>query len=223
MNFTDREHKLYSILHDINNQISVGYLALQKFLKDNPQASSDHAISRSENAFARASELGRDSARIMRQSSKIDPMEGLIPFNQASSTFEDRYKEICRRVDITHTLKIDSFSQNQCILFDEGKTFRADENMITNAKAANATHVDLKFSNHGDYLHYSLKDNGDGMDSQTLNRVLLGSHSNKKNGGYGLRGTKEIIEKMGGYFSIDSVEGEWTEISILIPIVQNNK
>lgn len=69
-------------------------------------------------------------------------------------------------------------------------------------------------------LIVTIKDNGCGMDDETINNIFTPFYSKKSSGtGLGLCLSKEIIENHGGTIKYTSKINEWTLVKIIIPII----
>ena len=90
--------------------------------------------------------------------------------------------------------------------------YRCVQEALTNAvKHANARNVWIRSWLEGHTLHCSIRDDGDGFDAATLNRV-----SNRK--GLGLVAMRERVSAIGGTLRIVSEAGKGTELSIRLPL-----
>jgi PAS domain S-box-containing protein len=72
----------------------------------------------------------------------------------------------------------------------------------------------------GQYIKLIVRDNGHGMDAETLSRVTEPYFTTKSRGhgtGLGLPMAKNYAEQAGGRFEIDSIMGEYTEVILWLP------
>lgn len=70
-----------------------------------------------------------------------------------------------------------------------------------------------------EYLYIFVKDNGSGMDEETLENILEPFYTTKEKGtGLGVSLSKEIIEAHGGYITYDSTLGKGTTCKIVLPL-----
>lgn len=75
-------------------------------------------------------------------------------------------------------------------------------------------------------LQISIRDNGTGVSSSNLIRIFDEFYTTKPPGegtGLGLSIAKEVLEKNSGKISIQSTEGEMTEVTIVFPFVEQKK
>ncbi len=83
--------------------------------------------------------------------------------------------------------------------------------------------ISLKKSASGDKVLIKIKDNGCGMDSDTLGKVFTPLYTTKKNGtGLGLGICKQIIEQHGGEIDLQSKPKHGTIVTITLPYIKKN-
>jgi len=76
------------------------------------------------------------------------------------------------------------------------------------------------------HLHISIRDNGTGVSPSNLARIFDEFYTTKPPGegtGLGLSIAKEVLEKNNGKISIQSTEGEMTEVIVSFPFVEQKK
>ena len=129
-------------------------------------------------------------------------------------------------------LKIKSQIADTELYFDREILEKILINIISNA---------LKFTKEGDTISVTvskqddnnalikIKDTGIGINAAELPKLfdrfyqVDSSHTRERGGtGIGLSLTKELVELHKGKISVDSVEGEWTEFTIILPVSLNN-
>ena len=82
-----------------------------------------------------------------------------------------------------------------------------------------AAHPDLKA---GPYLKLSVIDTGDGMNSETLDRVFEPYFTTKDGGtGIGLAYVVKVMEAHKGTVRVESWPGKGTEIRLCLPLIDN--
>ena len=91
-------------------------------------------------------------------------------------------------------------------------------------QTANVTHNEMKGSpytpKHGKYIMIKVKDNGTGMDQETIERIFQPFFTTKDMGlgsGLGLASTYGIVKGHGGYIDVESEKGHGSVFSIFIP------
>lgn len=68
------------------------------------------------------------------------------------------------------------------------------------------------------FVKVSIKDYGEGIDSDNFDKIFEPYFTTKKNGyGIGLTVAKKIILEHEGYIFVNSVKGEWTEFTVYLP------
>ena len=81
--------------------------------------------------------------------------------------------------------------------------------------------IKISLKKQGKDLELKLKDNGIGISSKDIDRIFFDFYTTKSPGegmGLGLYIAKESIQKFNGSISALSIEGEYTEFTILLPI-----
>ncbi len=113
------------------------------------------------------------------------------------------------------------FPEEACsATLDASRLERAFANLIANAVEASEpgqeVTVELAATNPG-YL-VRIKDEGTGMDEETLRHIFIPFYSKKATGtGMGMAIAKKIIEEHKGTIDIDSAPGKGTEVRITLP------
>lgn len=82
----------------------------------------------------------------------------------------------------------------------------------------------VSINKQGDYIHFSVKDNGVGMSNEEIEKLLSSENETiKKFNGIGINNIHERIQMTyngQGTFAIDSRQGEYTNIIIKVPIIE---
>ncbi|MFZ6658247.1 MASE3 domain-containing protein [Undibacterium sp. TJN19] len=87
--------------------------------------------------------------------------------------------------------------------------FRIVQESLTNVvRHASATEVQIIFERSADKLHFTISDNGTGIDVEDM----------RKSRSFGLVGMRERVKAMHGEFLIDSQVGEGTRLEISLPL-----
>jgi two-component system sensor histidine kinase HydH len=134
----------------------------------------------------------------------------------------NRACEICKtkaegqEVTISTNLPVESVN----IAVDSFHLERAIANLITNAIEASQKGqniiVDVILEKY--YLAIRIKDEGSGMDKETLENIFIPFYSKKSGGtGLGMPIAKKIIEGHQGKIYVDSKPGRGTEITMRLP------
>jgi two-component system cell cycle sensor histidine kinase/response regulator CckA len=147
---------------------------------------------------------------------------------ESSATFGRTRKEIVISTDLAEDLypvKADGSQIEQVLI-----------NLFINAADAmsgggdlflqtvNVTHSEMKgrpyTPKHGKYIMIKVKDNGIGMDQETIKRIFQPFFTTKDMGlgsGLGLASTYGIVKGHGGYIDVESEKGHGSVFSIFIP------
>jgi signal transduction histidine kinase len=122
-----------------------------------------------------------------------------------------------QRKDISINLDI----EDSLVLCDENQLKQVFINLIKNAMEAmpDGGEVNIRSENKVYYIEVSIIDEGCGIDSEKLAKLGEPFYTTKENGtGLGLMVTKKIIEEHGGTFSIKSLLGEGTIVTLSLPL-----
>ncbi|RPI18995.1 MAG: HAMP domain-containing protein [Ignavibacteriae bacterium] len=124
-------------------------------------------------------------------------------------------------------LIIDSRNKNNNVIGDKDEVKRAFINIIRNSIQATDEklcnhkdgHINIETIKNNEYYSITIKDNGVGMDEETLQQLFEPYFSTKSSGmGLGLVITKKIIDDMKGKIFVKSEEKKGTEVEIRFPI-----
>ena len=95
---------------------------------------------------------------------------------------------------------------------------RVFQNLFKNALEAGATQVATTFSRNGDRVEITIKDNGPGMDAESVNRALRGGYTSKANGtGLGVGICRHLVTAHGGAFDLKSEPGHGVTVRLSFP------
>ncbi|MEI7492143.1 MAG: ATP-binding protein [Bacteroidota bacterium] len=86
--------------------------------------------------------------------------------------------------------------------------------------------VEIKTSRDKHFLHIEVMDNGMGIKSADLDKIMLPFHTTRKAGkgtGLGLSISFRIIKEMNGAIDIESEYARWTKVKISLPMENENK
>ncbi|MCG6868815.1 MAG: two-component sensor histidine kinase [Gammaproteobacteria bacterium] len=106
---------------------------------------------------------------------------------------------------------------------DRGRLQQVFLNIINNAFDAieDGGRIDIALTLEGrDCINVTIKDYGIGIPKDQLHSIFEPFYTTKKNHGtgLGLSISYGIVEKLGGKLLAESVEGEWTQFSVILPI-----
>lgn len=89
--------------------------------------------------------------------------------------------------------------------------------------------IDINAKKNNDYMIVTIEDNGNGINSEELDKLIKGEEIIRKNKRSTGLGIKNIVSRLELYynrndlFNIESVEGQGTKVSILIPIEESER
>lgn len=205
---------LFKITHEIKNPLAVikGYLSM--FDVNNKEKSIKYIkiikseVNRSLNLlsdFMEFTKIKINTSNVVFNDLMDDIKEVLIPFFNA--------KNVKYNFNIEANIEIN---------IDYNRIKQVLINVIKNAVEAcpnNMGLVSTTIFKDKDYLYIFVKDNGSGMDKDTLDNILVPFFTTKENGtGLGVSLSKEIILSHKGEISYDSILGKGTTCKITLPL-----
>lgn len=205
---------LFKITHEIKNPLAVikGYLSM--FDVNNKEKSIKYIkiikseVNRSLNLlsdFMEFTKIKINTNNVIFSDLMDDIKEVLIPFFNA--------KNVKYNFNIEANIEIN---------IDYNRIKQVLINVIKNAVEAcpnNMGLVSTTIFKDKDYLYIFVKDNGSGMDKDTLDNILVPFFTTKENGtGLGVSLSKEIILSHKGEISYDSILGKGTTCKITLPL-----
>lgn len=205
---------LFKITHEIKNPLAVikGYLSM--FDVNNKEKSTKYIkiikseVNRSLNLlsdFMEFTKIKINTNNVIFNDLMDDIKEVLIPFFNA--------KNVKYNFNIEANIEIN---------IDYNRIKQVLINVIKNAVEAcpnNMGLVSTTIFKDKDYLYIFVKDNGSGMDKDTLDNILVPFFTTKENGtGLGVSLSKEIILSHKGEISYDSILGKGTTCKITLPL-----
>lgn len=95
-------------------------------------------------------------------------------------------------------------------------------NIIRNSFEANADHVEINVVKNDDFVILRIKDNGNGIPKENINKIFLPNFSTKESGmGLGMSMAKQFIDDINGTIIIESTNSNGTIIQIKIPLAKD--
>ncbi|MEI6520880.1 MAG: ATP-binding protein [bacterium] len=154
-----------------------------------------------------------------------------------NALIKDAIKMLSRLVREDVAIHFEPSSQNCAILADVGQIEQILMNLAVNAKDAmpnggdiyistenaiidNAFVNDNPGSTEGEYVCFTVRDTGDGMDKVTLENIFIPFFTTKDTGqgtGLGLATVYGIVKKHNGYIKVDSAKNAGTTFNVYIP------
>ncbi|PIK14060.1 HAMP domain-containing sensor histidine kinase [Halobacteriovorax sp. JY17] len=146
-------------------------------------------------------------------------------FTLLSEAIEEKRLEYIEKSGLEINFNYCEKSTKEWGCFSQVDLKRVLSNLINNSVEAlplNRGVIEVKFDSDSQYIYICISDNGVGIDSTDLDKVLEKNFTKgKKSGtGLGLSHAKEKILNWGGSIFVSSIKGEGTEISISLPKMQ---
>ena len=205
---------LFKITHEIKNPLAVvkGYISL--FDVNNPQKSK-HYIDIINSEVDRSLELLNDFKDLSRINVLKKDMKIIDLFDDIKQTMVPLFKA----KKIKYMIKCES---DITINADYNRMKQVLINLIKNSieasnKDKNLISLTTFYSNNS--LYIIVKDNGEGMDKETLEKIFTPFYTTKHYGtGLGVCLSKEIIKAHNGSLSYTSISNKGTIAKIVLPI-----
>ena len=136
-----------------------------------------------------------------------------------NSLLDEALKDAADRIALSDIQVVKKYSPDICdVYIDKEKIKIAFLNIIINAVEAMENKVDAILTletKGGDKCAVIIRDNGSGMDAESINRIFEPYFTNKAQGnGLGLTNTQNIILNHNGEISVESTEGKGTVFTI---------
>lgn len=175
--------------------------------------------------------------KLVKNSAKslLDLINGVLQFHINSDIDHQKSEKINTKELITKVVQIaDPESKIELHVIDIEKTIETYPviiemillNLMVNAIKYNdkaTVRLELSVSSDEEYYHFSLSDNGRGIDSKDYDRIFEPSQTlslkdryNSKGTGLGLSYVKRMVEKLGGSIKVESALGEGSTFSFTL-------
>ena len=226
---TQQQQKLESlgtlaggIAHDLNNTL-VPVLGLSKILLDD--AAEDSPNRRPLQAIVSASERARALVRQILDFSRVG--DGVVEVVDLTAEIPRITKVIRAGLPATVALNFEIDAPQLKVRFEPTKLYQILMNICINSfdalpEGKGDILVTLTHNAAANRAQLSIRDNGTGMDKETVQRCMEPFFTTKgvgKGTGLGLSIIHGIVTNVGGEITIDSKPGEGTTVSISLPIV----
>ena len=218
-------HLMTSLSHDVRTPLTtlIGYLdAVNKGIAKGKER--DEYI---ETARRKAHDL-KEYIDVLFDWFKLNSNEFAMEINEIEATeltrnilidwipiFED--KQIDYNIDIPE--------QPLRVKLDIDGYMRILNNLIQNIIAhSHADKIEISLSKQGNSMRILLRDNGIGIEKEDLKHIFdrlykCDKGRSEKGSGLGLSITRQLVEKMNGTITADSVKGKGTEFILLFPLI----
>lgn len=222
------------LAHDFNNILAamMGNLALAREDRENRKLVDDaiddvyRAVIRAQSLTRQLLSFSKGGSPVLQEGSLAEVIQETVEFTLAGKATQARY-----------TLPQHLWSVNM----DQGQISQVLENLAVNASQAmdnsgslqiHAENIELDEMDvanlhalqAGKYIRLTVSDDGCGIPEEMLGRIFDPYVTSKKEGnGLGLAVTYAIIQKHGGYISVQSTLGEGTVFTIYLPATGRTK
>lgn len=100
---------------------------------------------------------------------------------------------------------------------------RAMINLLENASRAvdpKDGDILIRFNKDAEFFHVLVCDNGQGINKKSMEKIWEPGYSGGRSSGFGLSFVKQVITEHQGQVELESVEGNYTTVSIKLPVVK---
>ncbi len=220
------------LAHDFNNMLAVIQSSLDYMHSQPPSEWSNEELSTIAEATERAARL--TSQLLMFASDEAAP-DGHYRLDALARDLENMFR---RLLPENVALALQSEADLPLVNIDRSGFERAAVNLVVNARDAVVSGGQIKVNvarvvagaeqllrgapHEGEYVAFSISDDGCGIDAQILPRVFEPFFTTKGAGrgtGLGLSTVYSFVRKSGGYIEIDSKRGLGTRLTLLFPCV----
>ena len=216
------------IAHDFNNLLTsiLGGISLARSLEDKTGKASE-ILGKAENAVVRAGELTQQLLTFARGSKPIRELTELGGLIEESVSLNLLGSNVRSNIELSPEL--------WPVNVDKGQLVQVFSNLVINAKQAmsgggsievRAENVELEFGeieplDAGRYVVVCVKDTGEGISPENLNKVFDPYFTTKTQGtGLGLATVFSILRRHGGVVTVDSLPGKGSEFRVYLPAAE---
>ncbi len=217
------------IAHDFNNLLAgiMGNIALAKIYMGQ-EAKVTEKLTICEKAVERAKDLSQQLLTFSRGGAPIIELSSIVELLHDSVSFALSGSNISCNYEIPENL--------WAAEIDYGQMSQVFQNIVTNAaqampdggaleiRAKNIANGSLEFLplDQGKYIKISIKDQGEGIPPEILDKIFIPFFTTKKQGsGLGLATCYSILKKHRGHIVVDSTSGEGAIFHVFVPANTN--
>lgn len=201
------------VAHDLNNLMTVVEGGLSFAMEAAPTAIREDLTS--------AQQATRRATRLLRRLLDFaSPSTWSVEVLQLGEFFEDVAALARPLLRDSQRLTLDLQPGMHKVLASRSALERIVLNLVTNARDANATHVQIQVRSEQDAVHVSFVDDGDGMPEHVRRRAVEPFFTTKRGNdgtGLGLASVHTLVERLGGRFELTSAVGHGTTVAIRLP------
>lgn len=212
-----------TVSHDLKSPLS-NIISLTEFLNEENEG--------------KLSEESQNYIEYLRSSSQSlkKYVDGLLKYYKNDELLENRFElipvneifnELQQIADSERRVKFILKGNSNAIFTNKSALLQIMINLVTNAIKYNHTgnpELEINFSENEQQYNIYVKDNGDGIPKELLNKVFdlfsivgIADKDGKMGSGIGLASVKKITENLGGIVNVDSTLGVGSTFSITLP------
>jgi len=218
------EPNILFLNHDLRNNVGAAISHAQLLTIDNPELEGEENITAivenlkkailltEEISFSMSNEKGEESV------SENGPLLTTFPLNnEYFESIKASYKEFSRMYPIQFNISFEIRNGSYFIKLNLDALNALRENLINNSVKAGATIIDVHYEMREYSLVVTLKDNGQGMDQEAIDKITLSQHGDGLIHGVGTKIILKTAEENGFFISYTSDNESGTTYRALCP------
>jgi len=207
------------VLHDLRNKLFQASSCLDVAKFDNPILNDDIWIEKTSQALVRANELIEEMV-IPEQNSNNQKGSGTHQYVWQLQDYLEKHaipdlKTLEKQHGLSVNIHLNLLEESKQVRLSDDKMRRIKENVIENAVSANANQLDVYYDMFATYYTVRFVDNGEGMDKETLDSLLLKQFDKDKLYGLGTKFIMTTAQEHNFVVTYHSVPGQGTTVRFL--------
>jgi light-regulated signal transduction histidine kinase (bacteriophytochrome) len=217
------EDGISHINHDLKNNIGIATTYLELLAIQQPNLATNECIVAAIESLVRANELSQEIAARCKSGETAGEIEpsNLVKIAVKEHAFAnikpsyERLRKMYPQLTINDTYKV--IDDEKYMMLDQSVLPRFRENIVSNAVKANATVLDIQHEMKEHCAIITYKDNGKGMTSDKIDKLMLSRHGDGILHGLGTKSILKIAQDHGVFLSYSSEVGKGTTIRAIVP------
>lgn len=205
---------LFKITHEIKNPIAVCKAYLDMY-DVNDREKSEKYLNILKSEVERLLCLLEDFALVNKSNVKCDIMDINLLLEEKLKNINELMNK--KNINISYDLKDDEIY----VMGDYNRLSQVMINLVKNSIEANPENIDISCDIKDKNIVISIKDDGEGINKEVLNRIKEPFYTTKiKGSGLGVSLSNEIIEAHNGKLNYSSEYGKGTKVEVILPLYE---